>query len=874
MARSAAGGAELVKALINSFNGGEVTPLVHGRVEMESMRRACRDLQNFVPRVFGGAFRRPSMMHVATAADPARHSRLIPFAFSSSQKYMLELGHLTLRVFNADTGGQAVSPLSAPWTESQIDAVQIVQVNDVMWLVHGDVVEHELIRLADNNWTLTPVPWEAQNAFPPMRNLNTSATKVTVAATSGSGVIMSADADLFTSAHVGSFWKIGHFRDILSSELTFDPDPRRAGETPNITLTAQTWKVETSGRWSGTLVVEKYNSTDAAYDIEEQRDNTTGNQVSVTGTGTGQFRLRVRDVTVSPDDPVVLTIGIWDGTTLTGAQSITFAPPAYLDGTGDELRITGRWDVSTFGRWAGKMYLEEKNAAGDWDILRSWSGEMDRNVSATDTVEGEATLRLRGSGVYAAPASDVARPRWVLEATDALIYGLVKVVAFNGPRQVLVDVIKPLHAATGTTAWSEGAFSSARGYPRAVALHEQRLIFAGTRSQPQNIWGSISADFRNFDETGVDDGAFGYQIAAQESNPIVWLVSQDGLIVGTEGDEWLVTGGSDRPLTPSNIFTKRQSGEGSSPIQAQLAGSVVLFVDRGGFHLREYVFQWETQNFTAPYVTQLFSHRTISGVRCFAVAKTPDRMLWAVTNDGQLLSCSYRREEQVVAWAHHSTNGTVESVASVYGLPAGGDEIWLVVNRNGTRRIERLKSGYWAALERGQVVYHLDGAVEKSGDFSAVDGLAHLEGLEVGVVADGAERPPVRVVGGQVSVPAGTTHAVVGLRFTSRLQPMTMEVPLQDGTAQGRKFRVSEVTLLLYRTQAGTYSQGAGKEAYPLVVREATDDADAPPPQFSGLKRLQMMGEFRDAVDVVIETDSAMPLNILSLIPTLQVYGT
>jgi hypothetical protein len=40
------------------------------------------------------------------------------------------------------------------------------------------------------------------------------------------------------------------------------------------------------------------------------------------------------------------------------------------------------------------------------------------------------------------------------------------------------------------------------------------------------------------------------------------------------------------------------------------------------------------------------------------------------------------------------------------------------------------------------------------------------------------------------------------------------------------------------------------------------------------MKRLEMMGEYRDGVDVVIETSSAMPLNVLSLIPTLQVYGS
>jgi len=289
--------------------------------------------------------------------------------------------------------------------------------------------------------------------------------------------------------------------------------------------------------------------------------------------------------------------------------------------------------------------------------------------------------------------------------------------------------------------------------------------------------------------------------------------------------------------------------------------------------LREYVFQWESQNYVAPYITQLFSHRTVSGIRCFTIAKTPDKTIWAVTNNGLLLSCAYRREEQVIAWAHHETDGEVESVSAVYGLPAGGDEVWLVVKREGTRRIERLKSGYWADLERGLQVWHVDAAHEKTGDFSILDGLDHLEGKEVCIVADGAEMPNAQVNGGEVAVPVGTTHAVAGLPFTSTLQPMPIEVMLQDGTAQGRRFKVSELAILLYLTQGGTYADGPGKPTYPLVIREAGDNIDDPPPAFSGLKRLQLQSDYRDSMDVVIETSSPMPLNVLSLIPTFNTYG-
>lgn len=862
-----------MKALINSFNAGEVTPLVVGRVDLENMRRACQNLSNFIPRVFGGVFRRPSMMNVGGALDGARHSRLVPFAFSTEKKFQVELGHLTFRVFDADTAEIVEASQAAPWTEDQIDGVFFTQVNDLTWMVHPDVEPYELVRNADDDWTLSPVPWSAVSAYPPLRDINISATTLSLAATSGSGVLLVASEDTFAASHVGSYWQISHFRDVLSSELSFDPDPLRSGSTADLTLIiAQMWKITTSGRWSGTLFVESYNTTDSAYDVEIQREVTTGNQLSETGYGTGRFRIRVKDVTVSPGDSVVFTIGIGDD--MGSPQVLTFTAPSYLAADGDELLVNGRWELTTYGRWAGAMYVEQKNAAGSWDILRRWTGAMDRNISASGTVDGNAILRLRGDGVYAAPASDVARPRWVLEVVDPLFSGLVKVVGYTGPRQVTVDVLKDAYSTDETTSWSEGAFSAARGFPSAVALHEQRLVFAGTRSQPQNIWGSVTGDFRNFTQTGLDDGAISYQIGAQENNPIVWLVPQDGLIVGTDGDEWLFTGGADKAITPSNVHTKRQSGYGSLRIQPVLVGSTVLFVQRGGLALREYVYQWESQNYVAPNVTQLFSHRTLSGIRAVAFSQNPEQLLWVVTNDGLLLSCTYRREEQVVAWAVHPTDGLVESVSCVYGKPASGDEVWLVVNRGGVRRIERLKSGFWADLERGNEVWHMDAAVEKTGSFASVAGLDHLEGKEVVIVADGAERDVQRVIDGTISVPSGTLHAAVGLPFTSVIRPMPFEVPLQDGTAQGRRFKVTGLAILLYKTLAGTYADTLAAPAYPLVIRDASDDSGSPPPPFSGLKRLVTMATYQDTVSVVIETSSPMPLNVLSLIPTLEVYGS
>ena len=108
----------------------------------------------------------------------------------------------------------------------------------------------------------------------------------------------------------------------------------------------------------------------------------------------------------------------------------------------------------------------------------------------------------------------------------------------------------------------------------------------------------------------------------------------------------------------------------------------------------------------------------------------PEQTLWIVTNDGLLLSCSYRREEEVIAWAQHPTTGTVESVSTNYG--AAADEVWIVVNRNGTR-VERLDVEHWTRVET-ESSWLVDAGIRVTGDrsFNGARSPRRLDGLSLG----------------------------------------------------------------------------------------------------------------------------------------------
>jgi hypothetical protein len=73
----------------------------------------------------------------------------------------------------------------------------------------------------------------------------------------------------------------------------------------------------------------------------------------------------------------------------------------------------------------GTLYLERK-VGGTWETLRSWESDQDRNVIASGEEDNEVELRLRISSGVGIAASTASHPRFVLEASDARVYGLVK----------------------------------------------------------------------------------------------------------------------------------------------------------------------------------------------------------------------------------------------------------------------------------------------------------------------------------------------------------------------------------------------------------------------------------------------------------------
>ncbi len=88
-----------VSPIQSNFNGGEVSPLLYGRVDVPRYKESLAKCKNYFPLIQGPITRRPGSEFVFSTKYPTKKSRLIPFEPSAASSYMLEFGDQYIRIY-------------------------------------------------------------------------------------------------------------------------------------------------------------------------------------------------------------------------------------------------------------------------------------------------------------------------------------------------------------------------------------------------------------------------------------------------------------------------------------------------------------------------------------------------------------------------------------------------------------------------------------------------------------------------------------------------------------------------------------------------------------------------------------------------------
>ncbi len=845
-----------MELLHNSFACGELSPKLDRRTDLPEYYQGCRLLENFVVDPVGGLIRRPGLPHVAEAGDHDSAVRVFGVKFGKDDRYTLEWGDLYLRVFKDDEqvqSGGSVYEVVTPYAAADLFDLVFVPSPSALHIYHGDYATRVLTCDGDDDWTLDEVDW----SYGPFLAENADSTlTITPSGTTGS-ITLTASADTFEAGHVGALWRLSHQVDEVAVSGYFDAD----GFSSEISARGQ-WEFYNTGPWGGTMTVERSydgggvggtwrvlrtygRAAITIGDITDKGDEVDDGvkyRVQMSGFIPGTYgyynalsvySLKFRNAWVvgvvkitqvnSATEAVATVVNTLGGTGATyrwseGAFSGVRGYPAC--GAMHEQRL---WAAGTEhqpnGLWAGRTFAD----AGDYRNMYAGTGDDDAIVRLLDTAD---TLRWLVS-------------TWVLLAgTDE---GVLKIV---GPDQYLPITPKELNVIP------QAAMGSAAIQPVRVAgqivyvSRDARRLYELTYSDDARM--HTPTDLTRLAEhisgSGIVDWAF-----QQQPYPILWAVTADGDLVGLTRDR-----------EAGVLAFHRHTTDGLFKSVAVLPGDTadeVWFVVRRTTRgvLKNYIermapFDWGDDQADCFFVD---GGATYDGGAQAAVTSID------LTVAGRV----------IVSAVNTFSDGDKVKIEDAVGMTQVNDHVYTVADSNALGFTLKTRSGSAYVDGSAFTAYESGGTVMAV--VNSIGGLAHLAGLTVDALLDG--QPATGTVTAQGVYTIGerdrdyhnTIH--VGRPYTYKLLPERAELRTAGGTAQGRKKRIVDCSVYVYRSAGGSIGSSSDDLAQ-IDYSQLGDAANAPVTLVTMDVAQNHPGGWTADGDIYIEGTGPLPMTICGIV--------
>lgn len=140
-----------------AFNGGELSPASAVRADLDNFHRGASRIENLDLGQMGGVSRRRGFRRVAAALEG---SVILPYVYSTDDRYLVEVAPSLLRVLSVD--GDVVASLPSVWTAGDVGTLRHKQVNSMLFLA---CPTHELMVLKrddDGVFSLAPYEFKAR----------------------------------------------------------------------------------------------------------------------------------------------------------------------------------------------------------------------------------------------------------------------------------------------------------------------------------------------------------------------------------------------------------------------------------------------------------------------------------------------------------------------------------------------------------------------------------------------------------------------------------------------------------------------------------------------------------------------------------------
>lgn len=415
-------------------------------------------------------------------------------------------------------------------------------------------------------------------------------------------------------------------------------------------------------------------------------------------------------------------------------------------------------------------------------------------------------------------------------------------------------------------------------HPSIVAFHQQRMVLAGTKKNPQTFYMSRSGDFENFRKSRPlqDDDPIEYTLSSGTIDSIQWAATFGDLLIGTGGAEYKVSGsnGTGSPITAKEVSISTQSFFGSTKIIPIVIGNSVLHAQRYNAKVRDLYYSLEKDGYAGNDLTlltpNLFGEHNLKQW-CFQ--QTPNSTLWVVRADGALFSLTYVKEQEIYGWAEHTTVGKFLACCTLSG--DNHDVVLVLVEREANgERIKTLEyfTEPFGEYTKTEDAFFVDSGVTYSYETPVheVPIPPHLQGNKLIALVNGSPYKEFIITDNKLIFEnIDVKKITLGLSYTSIISMMPVNLDTQQGSTLGLKRTYGKCLVKVNRSVGGKYGSSDDIDKM-FDFKLSPQSYDTPHAPFSGEYAFTVPNAQRNEASLFIAQNDALPLEILSIVCTVD----
>ena len=852
-----------------SFNSGEWAPNLFARVDLTKYRSGAALLQNFFVDYRGGASTRTGTRYILQAYKSSTAVRLIPFQASFNVGYVLEFGNYYIRPYYlgapvlettfaisgatqanpcvltvtgnnynvgdwiyvtgivgmtqlngryfsitnvtgasitiADLNGVAINStgynayvsggtsgrvytITSPYAAADLELIKFAQNVNQLILCHPSYKPYNLTIITAANWTLLPITFGSTASAPTGLSYTTSFPGPNTAI---AYVVTSVDANGQESTPSAVLNVVTNDIRTTAGSIILGWSAAAGAVSYNV------YKSNTSyygGIPAGSVLGYIGQTTGTGFvDTNVAPDFTQTPPVAKNPfQGSGVSQINVTFTGIYTSVPTV-TFGGASGTITASASAVLSVDQNPTVGAGGSGYVVG--DLVAFPNSVTLVVASVSSGA-----VTAWQG-----INTSPSNSGQ----IYSGAVPTNPVAQVSTSGHGTGATANLTWGVSQVQVLN-PGAGYTGAPTVIFTPSGATATAVlGAASN--GYPSVPGFFQQRLVLAAPTGAPETFYMSQPGKYFNFNTsiiTQPTDAITGTLVSGQLNTIKSMIPQTSGLLVLSDRASWVINGGTGNgsAVSPSTIVANAQSFVGTNDVPPIVVNYDVLYMQSKGSAVRDSSYNIYANVFTGTDISILSSHLFYGyQILEWAWAEEPFKVVWAVRNDGTMLTLTFLKEQEFIGWAHSITQGSFNSVCAVTELTTTAGEVDAVyavvsrtVNGNTVKYIERFAE---RTYPNGVIdAWTVDAGIQYVGSpTTSFSGAEHLAGLTVTGLADGQPITPFTMpTNGQFTLPSAAGKVTVGLAFTANLQ--TLGIDIGDPTIQGKLKKIPDVTVRVVQT--------------------------------------------------------------------------